>query len=185
MLDIVLYGDPILRRRAKPVKSFTGRTRTLIKRMLEAMKAAKGIGLAAPQVGVSERIIVISTNGEDLALINPRIVGQEGRQVDIEGCLSFPGLQGEVPRSRQVVVEAFNPLGRSVRVTAEGLRARAIQHEIDHLNGVLFIDRAREDSLHWLVREKERDEEGKPRYRKVRTTLEEVEEFYRRMREGN
>jgi len=108
--------------------------------MQETMKDALGVGLAAPQVGVSKRVIIVDLEDEVFELINPEIVSSEGTQVDSEGCLSIPGIKGKVSRSEKVVVTGLNREGEMIEIEAEGLLARIFQHEIDHLNGVLFTD---------------------------------------------
>jgi len=114
----------------------------LLDRMKEAMYKANGVGLAAPQVGVSKRIVVVDVGEGVWELINPEIIFQEGEELGIEGCLSIPGVAGEVSRAARVRVRALNRQGQQQVVTAEGLGARALQHEIDHLDGILFIDKA-------------------------------------------
>lgn len=184
MLEIVEYGNPVLRERARPVKQVTVRIRVLAERMLKTMKETNGIGLAAPQVGVSRRILVASLDHRDYVLINPEIVSMEGQQVDIEGCLSFPSLQGEVSRAQRIVVRALDRYGKPFETAAEGLLARVFQHEYDHLNGVLFIDRVDPSTLHWMVAEEPAadDPEGQVKWRKVMTTLEEVDRVFRERR---
>ncbi|MBE3577339.1 MAG: peptide deformylase [Limnochordales bacterium] len=151
VLRIRLEGDPVLRQVAKPVPRVTRRIRKLIHDMKETMYKANGVGLAAPQVGVSERVIVVDTGEGFLALVNPVIEYMEGTQVDVEGCLSIPGVLGYVERADRVVVSGLDEDGRSRRVEARGFMARALQHEIDHLDGILFTDKAtmvwREESV--------------------------------------
>jgi len=143
VLPITLIGDPILRQRAKPVEKITKKTRRLIKDMVDTLYATpNGIGLAAPQVGVSERIIVIDIGDGLIVVINPRIVEASGSEVDIEGCLSIPGISGYVERAARVVVEGLDERGKPLRMEAESLLARVFQHEIDHLDGILFTDKA-------------------------------------------
>ena len=144
ILEIVKDPDPVLRQKAEPVTQVTKRIRRLIKDMLETMYSANGVGLAAPQVGVSERIIVVDVGEGPVALINPEINEASGKEIDVEGCLSVPETFGYVERAEEVVVTGLNESGRSTRIRAEGLFARALQHEIDHLDGVLFIDHAME-----------------------------------------
>jgi peptide deformylase len=184
MLEIVEYGDPVLRERARPVKQVTVRIRVLVERMLKAMKEANGIGLAAPQVGVSRQILVVSLDNKDYVLINPEIVSLEGCAVDTEGCLSFPSLQGDVARAQRVVVRALDRHGKPFEIEAENLLARVFQHEYDHLDGVLFIDKVDESTLHWMVAEDPEtdDPNGKLKWRKVMTTLDEVERVFRERR---
>jgi peptide deformylase len=142
ILEIKEYGEPVLRGKALPVKEIVPEILNLIKDMAETMFADSGLGLAAPQVGVSKRIIVIDGEEDGLiVLINPMIVKSEGELVEEEGCLSIPGIYSQVKRSSKVTVKALNENGDPIEVTKEGLTARALQHEIDHLDGILFIDR--------------------------------------------
>lgn len=141
LLPINKIGDEVLREEAKPVDKVTKKRKKLIKDMLETMYAADGIGLAAPQVGVSERIIVVDVGEGPFALINPLIKTKEGSAIDVEGCLSVPGQKGYVRRALKIVVEGMDEEEKPVRIDAEGLLARCLQHEIDHLDGVLFVDK--------------------------------------------
>lgn len=143
ILKVRRYGDPILRRRARPVESVTPELRRTIDDMMETMYDEVGIGLAAPQVGIPLRLMVVGAeNGRSVeALINPVIVDQGGSVTAEEGCLSLPGIFAPVTRSEWVRLEAQNLDGGSVSLSARGLRARVLQHEMDHLDGVLFIDR--------------------------------------------
>ena len=142
ILEIKEYGDPVLREKALLVEEITPDILNLIKDMAESMYAFSGVGLAAPQVGVSKRIITIDEDEEKLlVLLNPEIIKSEGEAVDEEGCLSLPGVYSEVQRSSKVTVKALNENGDPIEITKEGLTARALQHEIDHLNGILFIDK--------------------------------------------
>ncbi len=142
---IVKYGEAVLEKPAAPVTEYgTPQLKQLVADMFETMYAAKGVGLAAPQVGVSQRVTVIDTSvGEDetqkLVMINPEIHFQEGSQTGEEGCLSIPGFREPVTRSSKVVVKAHNESGEAIEITGEELLARALEHEIDHLNGILFI----------------------------------------------
>ncbi len=134
-------GDGILREKALPVKSITKHILKLLDDLAETMYAAKGVGLAAPQIGVAKRVIVVDV-GEGLwELINPEVVSRSGESVEVEGCLSIPGVAGEVRRAARVVVRGWNRKGETVTVAAEKLGARALQHEIDHLDGILFVDK--------------------------------------------
>ncbi len=139
------YGDPIIRKRAEPVSEMTPGIQTLIEDMIETMYDALGIGLAAPQIGVSLRVIVIDEGSEEStgprAFINPVIVARAGSMRAEEGCLSIPGVYGEVVRAAEVRVEALDGHGAPVKAEARGLLARIFQHEVDHLDGILFIDR--------------------------------------------
>ena len=148
LLRIVEYPDPVLKTRAKPVANLTGDVAKLVESMAETMYAAPGIGLAAPQVGVSQRIIVLDVRAADgeagkglLRLVNPEIVEREGEIVWEEGCLSVPDLTTPVTRARRVVVRAWTPEEREIEVEADELLAVALQHEIDHLDGTLLVDR--------------------------------------------
>ncbi len=143
ILPIRIAGDPVLRTKAKKVKNASDPAiQKLIDDMIDTMHAAPGVGLAAPQVGVSLRVVVIETQDDGLmALINPEVVKASGERQLIEGCLSVPGYQAEVTRSRQVTVKALNREGKEVRIKAvDTLLAQALEHEIDHTNGVLYID---------------------------------------------
>jgi peptide deformylase len=146
VLKILKYGEPVLEKSADAVGNFdTPDLKQLIEDMFETMYAAKGVGLAAPQIGMSQRVTVIDISvGEDeskkLVLINPEIVSREGTQVGEEGCLSIPGFREPVTRANKVTVKAHNEKGEPFEISGEELLARALQHEIDHLNGKLFIN---------------------------------------------
>jgi peptide deformylase len=140
-----LLGSPVLRQRAQAVERVDDATRRLVDDLFETMRAARGVGLAAPQVGVSQRVAVVDTGDDSpppLVLINPRIV-EPGAEVEMaeEGCLSIPEIFGEVERSYSIVLEALDREGKPYGVAIEGFKARAVQHEIDHLDGILFLDR--------------------------------------------
>ena len=139
---IRIAGDPVLRTKAKKVKKIDASIQKLIDDMIDTMHAAPGVGLAAPQVGVSLRVVVIHTPDDGLmALINPEVVKTSGERLVMEGCLSVPGYQAEITRSRQVTVKALDRDGKEVRIKAvDTLLAQALEHEIDHTNGVLYID---------------------------------------------
>jgi peptide deformylase len=140
--NIRRQGDPVLRKKAVPVTRFNEQLHRLLDDMVETMIKAQGAGLAAPQIGISKKIIVLRDEDKILEIINPEITESEGESIDIEGCLSFPGLYGEVPRSARVAVSGQDRGGREIRVSGEGFLARVLQHEIDHLHGILFVDRA-------------------------------------------
>ena len=142
VLDIRRAGDPVLKEIAKPVPKITKQIKTLIDNMTETMREADGVGLAAPQIGFSLRVIVVDIGEGLIELINPEIVESEGCEVATEGCLSVPGMYGDVERFTQVVVKGLDRHGELVSIAGNGLLARALQHEIDHLEGVLFIERA-------------------------------------------
>jgi peptide deformylase len=149
--QIVKLGDPVLRQVAGPVARISAETHKLIERMTAIMREAHGLGLAAPQVGVSARLLLYDT-GEGLrVLVNPKILSMKGEQSDPpEGCLSIPGLQGIVKRAMEIRVQGFDQRGKPISHRAKDLEARVIQHEMDHLDGVLFIDRADPTTLEWV-----------------------------------
>jgi peptide deformylase len=149
---IVKLGHPVLRQQALAVTRVTAETRRLIEHMTVTMRQARGLGLAAPQVGVSTRILIYDAGDGLRVLINPKIMGMKGQQLDPpEGCLSIPGLTGQVVRGQELRVKGFDGRLRPVSIRATGLEARVLQHEIDHLDGVLFIDRADPDTLEWSI----------------------------------
>lgn len=135
-------GDEVLRKIAKEVDKIDSKVLTLINDMAETMYKADGVGLAAPQVGILKRIVVIDVGDGLVELINPKIIAQSGEQHEVEGCLSVPGVYGEVPRPANVTVEALNTNGEKIVVQGEELFAIALCHEIDHLDGILFKDKA-------------------------------------------
>lgn len=140
LLDLHLLGSPVLRMQSEEVEEVDEEVRTFIDDLFESMDAAKGIGLAANQVGVARRVAVVDTQGTRLAMVNPVIVSAEGKSKGEEGCLSIPDLYADVTRPDRIVLEALDREGAKYRLEAEGLLARAIQHEIDHLDGILFVD---------------------------------------------
>lgn len=142
-MEIRRAGDPVLKEKARPVERITKATRALLDNMVLTMRHADGVGLAAPQVGVSSRVIVVDVGDGLIELINPEIIESTGCEKATEGCLSVPGMYGEVERFTQVTVEGWNRKGETVRFHGDGLLARALQHEIDHLDGVLFIEKAK------------------------------------------
>ncbi len=144
ILPIVKYGDVVLTKKATSVTEFNEELQELVKNMFETMYAAPGVGLAAPQIGVSKRLFVMDCSGgknpeEKLVLINPEIVQTEGKQIGDEGCLSFPNIYFEVARPKRLVARAFDATGKEFTIDAMDLTARCIAHENDHLNGELFI----------------------------------------------
>ena len=142
VLKIRVLPDPVLRQKARRVTTVDSSIHRLIDDMVETMRAVSGVGLAAPQVGISLRIAVIEIPGEDaITLINPKIVKREGERVVKEACLSVPGYQGEIKRSARVKIKARDKTGREFRIRGEELLAQTLEHEIDHLNGTLYIDR--------------------------------------------
>jgi len=145
MLKILTNPDPILRRQSRPVVDVSAaEIQELIPQMLETMLKKDGVGLAAPQIGKNIRLIVVHLKDETLTLVNPKIIKRSLiKEWGEEGCLSVPGKYGEVRRCKKITVKYFDPQGRLRQLTAEGLFARVIQHENDHLDGILFIDKAR------------------------------------------
>lgn len=142
LLTVRLYGDPVLRQAAAPVREITAEVKRIIADMTETMWHQVGIGLAAPQVGLPHRILVMDDGkGGAQALLNPVIESHSGTVREEEGCLSLPGIFAEVERSRTIRVSAMDGDGKPVSFEASGLRARIVQHELDHLDGILFIDR--------------------------------------------
>jgi peptide deformylase len=139
---IVEIGDEILKEKAKPVKTVNASINKLLNNLADTLYCAKGAGLAAPQIGVSKRVVVVDI-GEGLhELINPEIISSSGQETDLEGCLSIPGIIGDVTRAASVKIRYLDRHSKGKILTASGMLARAVQHEIDHLEGILFIDRA-------------------------------------------
>jgi peptide deformylase len=142
VLQIHTLPDPVLRQKAKRVTKIDGSIHKLIDNMIDTMRAASGAGLAAPQIGVSLRIAVIELPGEEvITLINPQVIKRIGERILEEGCLSVPGYRGEIKRSVTIKVKAQDRQGKEFRLKGEELLAQALEHEIDHLNGILYIDR--------------------------------------------
>jgi peptide deformylase len=146
LLEIKKYPEKILKQKAAPIETIDGDIHSLIDDMIETMYAARGIGLAANQVGISKRLCVIDTSGREeksqlIVLINPVIIEKEGTEESDEGCLSIPGYLPIIKRAAKVTVKGLNGEGKPIHLEAEGLLARALQHEIDHLDGLLIIDR--------------------------------------------
>jgi len=153
-LEIITVDSPkaaVLRRRAQPVRAVTREIQQLIDQMFDTMHGAHGIGLAAPQVGVGRRVIVVEFQKSHLALVDPEIVRQDGEEIAAEACLSIPGWIGDVPRALRVVVRARNRRNRSITIKAESMLARILQHEIDHLDGILFPERIRDRTTYHHV----------------------------------
>ena len=141
ILPIRVFPDSILKQKSKRVRSIDGSIHQLIGDMLETMHSASGVGLAAPQVGTPLRVIVIGIpEQEEVALINPEIVRRRGERLVTEGCLSIPGYVGEIKRAESVTVKGRDRNGKQIRIRADELLAQALEHEIDHLNGVLYVD---------------------------------------------
>jgi peptide deformylase len=149
--EITLIPEPVLRRKAHKITTFDKDLQTLVDDMIETMREAPGVGLAAPQIGISSRLIVIEYGDDEdedapkklYVVVNPEIIqASEEKEVGVEGCLSVPSLVGEVERHMQITVKGMNRRGQPVRIKAEGWLARIFQHEIDHLDGILYTDRA-------------------------------------------
>ncbi|MBN1460190.1 MAG: peptide deformylase [Armatimonadetes bacterium] len=158
-LKIVRYGHPVLRQKSEEVGRITSDVTDLVQHLVEVMRASHGVGLAANQVGVARRVAVVEVEGELTPLIDPQIVRATGSEVSDEGCLSLPRLYAAVARPAHVVVRARDMSGREREIEAEGLLARALCHEIDHLNGRLFVDSADDTTCYWVVGH---SEEGEP-----------------------
>ncbi|PUU88630.1 MULTISPECIES: peptide deformylase [Halanaerobium] len=142
LLKVREIGDPVLRSKAKEIDGVNKKTLTLIDNMFDTMYEEDGVGLAAPQVGILKRIAVVDIReGNKITLINPEIIEEEGKAIMEEGCLSIPGETGDVIRAEKIKVRTLNKEGKEIEFEAEGFEARAIQHEIDHLDGVLFVDK--------------------------------------------
>ncbi len=154
---IVALGNPVLRNKARKVSRFDESIRTLVKDMIETMRDAPGVGLAAPQIGVPLQVAVIEAEKDEIhVIVNPEIVKSEGEHILDEGCLSVPGYWGKVKRAEKVTVKARDANGKEIRISAaEGLLGQALQHEIDHLNGTVYVDRL--DTLDDLQRTHRRE----------------------------
>lgn len=142
---IVKLGDDVLRKECREVTVFDQKLKDILDDMAETMYSSNGVGLAGPQVGLLKQIAVVDTDGTLYKIINPKITASSGEQIDYEGCLSVENRSGKVKRPNKVTVEAFNENGEAIKIEAEGYLARAFCHEIDHLHGVLFIDKIIEE----------------------------------------
>ena len=167
ILPIRIAGDPVLRQKAKKIKQIDAGIHKLIDDMIITMRSAPGVGLAAPQVGVSLRVVVIETHDDGLlTLINPQIVKSSGERRLMEGCLSVPGYQAEITRSKQVTVKALDRDGKEIRIKAvDTLLAQALEHEIDHINGILYIDHL--ESADELIPTRPSIDDGEPQEAEV------------------
>jgi len=176
---VIVLGNPILRQKAKPVRQITKAERQLIDDLLETMDAHEGVGLAAPQVGILQRIFVARWEGETFVLVNPEIEWRSKETVaGMEGCLSIPGVQGKVVRHEKIRVRALNADGNPIVLQPEGWLARIFQHEIDHLDGILILDRT--DELFWVVEEE--TGEGETKVRLIPTTKDAILAAFQRRR---
>jgi peptide deformylase len=160
VLPIHVLGSPVLRQAAVPVEQFDDELRKLVANMYETMDMALGVGLAANQVGVARRVAVIDAEGQRFTMINPEIVASGVREGSEEGCLSIPDAFGEVARLSHVTLKAFDEQGLPFELELNGLPARAVQHEIDHLDGIMFIDHLAPLKRQFLVRRWKREYEG-------------------------
>ncbi|NRR05996.1 peptide deformylase [Brevibacillus sp. RS1.1] len=152
--QILPFGDPILRKVAKPVEELNEKTFKLLDEMAETLYASDGrAGLAAPQIGILRRVVVMDCGDGLIELINPEIIERSGEQIGMEACLSFPGYYGNVKRSQHVKVKTWNRQGEEMILAGDGFLAVCMQHEIDHLDGILFVDHVQEK---WLYHEKTR-----------------------------
>lgn len=148
------YPDPVLKKKAEPVRDFGPDTQKLFDDMIETMYGEDGVGLAAPQVGISKQILIASptmTAGEEYVFVNPEILEARGRELGIEGCLSLPGISGEISRAKMIRFRALDRNGKPVEMEVRDFFARIIQHEADHLNGILLIDRVDFDKRQELL----------------------------------
>ena len=152
---IVQYGHPVLRCKAEPVGRISPAVRRLAQRLADALAESGGLGVAAPQIGEPLRMFVYHDKGDGalVTAIDPQLVKVEGEIIEVEGCLSLRRLYGNVKRAQRVVVKAKTLGGKRITLTGEGMNARILQHELDHLDGVLFVDRVDPDTLHWVVGE--------------------------------
>jgi peptide deformylase len=161
ILPIRTNPDAVLRQKAKKVTSIDDSIQKLVDDMIETMDAASGVGLAAPQVGVSLRVIIIGMPDEEIiTLINPEIIKKGGERIITEACLSVPGYQGEIPRSVWVKVKGKDRYGKEVRFRGEGLLGQAFEHEIDHLNGILYIDHVEGKGKLYKIEFSEEEQKG-------------------------
>ena len=162
LLPLHLLGSPVLRERSAEVTAFDADLREFIDSLFETMDANQGVGLAANQVGARRRVAVVDADGHRIAIVNPTVASAEGAAREEEGCLSIPEIFGEVARPERIVLEAFDRDGKPYRLEAGGLLARAIQHEIDHLDGILFLDHLSPLKRKVLVSRYKREHKGKP-----------------------
>lgn len=154
LLKIKTYPDPVLKKKAEPLHQFDPEEQKLFDDMIETMYAEDGVGLAAPQVGISKRILIASptmTQGEEYVFVNPEIFETRGRELGLEGCLSLPGISGEIARAKIVRFRALDRKGQPLEMEVKDFFARIIQHELDHLNGILLIDRVDFDKRQELL----------------------------------
>ncbi len=154
--EIVKEGDSILRKKSKEVKIFDDKLEELLDDMASTMLKYNGVGIAGPQVGVLKRVVIVNINNLFLELVNPEIINQQGQTIEKEGCLSVPNVTGKVKRPKQVTVKAQDRYGNNFTITGENWLARCLCHEIDHLNGILFIDK--------MIKEEKKDNNKENKY---------------------
>ena len=164
--SVVTYGNPFLKRRAREIKDINGSVKRLAEEMFETLERSRGVGLAAPQVGVPLRLIVLSIPNEDgtrwkCVIVNPELVSKNGKITSEEGCLSIPGIYEEITRAEEVEVKGLDLEGKEIRVKGRGLLAKAVQHELDHIDGVLIVDRLSAIKRHVLQRRLRKLEESR------------------------
>lgn len=154
LLKVKTYPDPVLKKKAEPLTQFGPEEQRLFDGMIETMYVEDGVGLAAPQVGISKRILIASptlTRGEEYVFVNPEILEVQGRELGVEGCLSLPGISGEIARAKTIRFRALDRNGKPLEMQIKDFFARIIQHEVDHLNGILLIDRVDFDKRQELL----------------------------------
>ena len=183
ILSIRIWGDPVLKKRASAVDRLTTSDKKLLEDMIETMVAADGAGLAAPQVGVSKRIFVFRRCDDIHAIINPKIIHRDGRKIGEEGCLSIPGVQAKVERAARVTITGRDEKGKVLMLEcedgeAQGRAATCVQHELDHLDGVLYVERAVPETLSWLIEAV--DEAGEEIIELVEVEVDEILAAYKR-----
>ncbi|HEY4492071.1 MAG TPA: peptide deformylase [Acidobacteriota bacterium] len=167
ILDVIYYGDPRLQKVSEPIEEVTPELRTFVRDMFETMYYTNGVGLSAPQVGVNQRILVIDCSAgrdrsQQIVLINPVVLEQSGEQKSQEGCLSFPGLFADVKRANHAKVRGLDLEGKQIEIEGNELLARALLHEIDHLDGILFIDRMRKADREAIIKKMKKMSFAKP-----------------------
>jgi peptide deformylase len=161
ILEVRLYGDPVLREKCREVKEVNDQIKELLDNMADTMYHNKGVGLAAPQVGIPKRVIVVDAGEGLTTLVNPRVLQCQGEAINAEGCLSLPGIVLDVRRAQEVVVEGLDRDGKPRRIKADGLYARVLQHEIDHLNGALITNHVSRKKLKTIRKQLKNLEEKK------------------------
>ena len=178
---ILTYGHPTLRKKTAPIQRVSEDIRKLISDMIQTMEENMGLGLAAPQIGYLHRVIVASVEEQTYVLINPKITKRSReKEIALEGCLSLPRLYADVERHQRITVTAKSRAGKSISLEAKDMLARVLQHEIDHLAGVLITDKYVDNSLRWMV--SSMNDEGEETLDLLQTTIQEVENHFRTQR---